>query len=191
MNDWESRYQQGETGWDRGAVSPSLTAWLAGEGLTEASRILVPGCGRGHEVVHLAELGYTVTGIDIAPSAVNHLQQVLADKSLSAEVLLADLFDYAPDEPFDAVYEQTCLCAIQPEQREAYEAKLVEWIRPGGTLFALFMQTGAEGGPPFHCGLLAMRRLFPESRWAWPVCDPVFTPHRNGRFELGYQLTRI
>jgi len=190
LHEWESRYQSGETGWDRGASSPSLSAWLSNDGIAHGSRILVPGCGRGHEVVHLAELGFDVAGIDIAPSAVTHLQQVLMDKGLKAKVLHADLFEFRPETPFDAVYEQTCLCAIQPAQREAYEALLHDWIRPGGTLFALFMQTGAEGGPPFHCDLLAMRRLFPESRWAWPVTEPVFTPHRNGRFELGYQLIR-
>ena len=191
MNDWESRYQNGETGWDRGASSPALSVWLKTANLDSHASILVPGCGRGHEVVHLAEVGFDVTGIDIAPSAVSHLQQELTGKGLNAEVLLADLFAFKPDVPFDAVYEQTCLCAIQPGQREAYEALLHDWLKPGGTLFALFMQTGAESGPPFHCDLLAMRRLFPESRWQWPVIEPVFTPHRNGRFELGYQLTRI
>lgn len=191
MTDWEARYQRGETGWDRGACSPALPVWLQSDGLAPGSSILVPGCGRGHEVTHLTELGFRVTGIDIAPSAVSHLQSELSNKGLLAEVLLADLFAYRPAAPFDAVYEQTCLCAIQPEQRTAYEALLHGWIRPGGSLFALFMQTGAEGGPPFHCDLLGMHRLFPASRWAWPVVEPVFTPHRNGRFELGYQLTRI
>lgn len=191
MTNWETRYQSGETGWDRGASSPALSVWLKSDGLETGSHILVPGCGRGHEVVHLAELGYQVTGIDIAPSAVRHLQQTLTDKGLKAVVLQADLFEFRPAHAFDAIYEQTCLCAIQPGQRETYEHLLHKWIKPGGTLFALFMQTGAEDGPPFHCDLLAMRRLFPDSRWEWPVIEPVFTPHRNGRFELGYQLKRL
>jgi len=191
QQDWEERYQNGDTGWDRGVYSPSLSAWLAEDGPKVGSRVLVPGCGRGHEVVHLAGLGYSVTGIDLAPSAVSHLKQTLRELGLPAEVLLADLFAYRPDTPFDAVYEQTCLCAIPPARREEYERLLHGWIKPGGTLFALFMQTGAEGGPPFHCDLLAMHRLFPEERWAWPAVEPEFTPHRNGRFELGYRLQRI
>ena len=190
-NQWESRYQSGETGWDRGASSPSLNAWLKSDGLKPGSRILVPGCGRGHEVVHLAEMDFEVSCIDIAPSAVTHLKQTLVTKGLSADVMQADLFQFQPTHPFDAIYEQTCLCAIQPEQREAYASLLHSWIKPGGTLFALFMQTGAEDGPPFHCDLLAMHRLFPDSRWQWPTEEPVFTPHRNGRFELGYQLKRL
>jgi len=190
QHEWEKRYQSGETGWDRGAFSPALSTWLETGRIDAGCRMLVPGCGRGHEVVHLADLGFKVTGIDIAPSAVTHLQQVLQNNGLRAEVLLADLFQFQPAAPFDAIYEQTCLCAIQPKQRESYEALLHGWLKPGGTLFALFMQTAAEGGPPFHCDLLAMRRLFPDARWEWPATEPVFVPHRNGRFELGYQLVR-
>jgi len=189
MNEWEARYRQGETGWDRGAASPALAHWLA-NGLSPC-RILIPGCGRGHEVVALAKRGFEVTAIDIAPSAVDELRARLAREQLPASVILGDLFEYQPDKPFDAIYEQTCLCAIEPAQRIAYEKKLFDWLGSGGRLYALFMQTCAEGGPPFHCDLLKMRTLFRESRWRWPEGEqPLFTPHRNGRFELGFCLVR-
>jgi len=201
MNDWEQRYQKGETGWDRGAASPALSHWLAAElagdlqgdltgELTEAARILIPGCGRGHEVLALAERGFDVTAIDIAPSAVAHLKQQLIEAQLQAEVILGDLFSYAPEASFDAVYEQTCMCAIQPDQRAAYEQQLYGWLKPGGRLLALFMQTGAEGGPPFHCDVPDMRGLFPVSRWQWPSAEAQKVPHNNGLFELGYALMR-
>jgi len=193
MDQWESRYQSGETGWDRGAASPAIEHWLSAL-LKPPARVLIPGCGRGHEAVFLAGHGFGITGLDIAPSAVRHLEKELAEAGLTGEVILGDLFDYQPAEPFDVVYEQTCLCAIQPEQRSAYESKLYDWLRPGGHLLALFMQTGAEGGPPFHSDLLAMRKLFSEERWLWPETEPLFVPHsvsdRAGRFELGYQLIR-
>ncbi|HKI61140.1 MAG TPA: methyltransferase domain-containing protein [Mariprofundaceae bacterium] len=189
MNDWEQRYQQGETGWDRGTASPAIEHWLSAV-LKAPARVLIPGCGRGHEAVFLASHGFDVTGIDIATSAVLHLEEQLAAEGLKAEVILGDLFAYQPDKPFDVVYEQTCLCAIQPHERPAYEAKLHSWLKPGGHLLALFMQTGADGGPPFHSDLLAMHKLFPDERWQWLTEEPLFVPHRNGRFELGYQLIR-
>lgn len=188
MTDWEQRYQDGETGWDRGDVSPSLHAWLD-SGDLKPSRIVVPGCGRGHEVVELARRGFDVTAIDIAPSAIAHLERHLADEGLRATLILGDLFEQRP-EAFDAVYEQTCLCALPPAMLAQYEAWLHAQLKPGGKLFALFMQTGAEGGPPFHCDLLAMHRLLDEARWEWPADVPLLTPHRNGRFELGYRLVR-
>ncbi len=188
MNDWEQRYQAGETGWDRAACSPALAQWLE-NGLSPC-RIMIPGCGRGYEVVELARRGFAVTAIDIAPSAIAHLQAALHAADVTAEIISGDLFDYKPDVPFDAIYEQTCLCAIRPNQRGAYEARLFEWLNPGGRLYALFMQTGAEGGPPFHCDLLAMRKLFDASHWQWSEHLPLFVPQRSGRFELGYQLIR-
>ncbi|RME60095.1 hypothetical protein D6779_02790 [Candidatus Parcubacteria bacterium] len=89
-----------------------------------------------------------------------------------------------------AQYKQIHLRTVPPEQRAAYEARLYRWLAPGGLLFGLFMQTGAEGGPPFHCDLMDMRRLFAEDRWAWPEDAPTLVPHRNGRFELAYAIRR-
>jgi hypothetical protein len=66
---WQARYDQGQTGWDRGGASPTLLRWLAAGDLRPC-RILVPGCGRGHEVVALAKAGFDVTGVDFAPAAV-------------------------------------------------------------------------------------------------------------------------
>jgi len=189
MNDWEKCYQSGDTGWDRGAASPALDQWFSG-GVLKPCRILIPGCGRGHEVVQLARRGFSVTAIDVAPSATRHLERELAVAGLKADVICGDLFEFEAESAFAAVYEQTCLCAIEPEQRVAYEHQLHAWLKPGGVLFALLMQTGQAGGPPFHCDLLAMRQLFSDARWTWPENEPLFVPRRNGRFELGYRLIR-
>ncbi len=186
-HEWEARYQKGSTGWDRGDTNPALLHWLESGDLAPC-RILLPGCGRGHEVPHLAHLGFAITAVDFAPSAVAHLQTELENRALAAEVIEADVLHWQADAPFDAVYEQTCLCALPPDSWEAYEAQLYNWLRPGGKLFVLFMQTGADGGPPHHCDLLAMRKLFIDTRWEWPTTTPIISPHNNGRFELGYIL---
>ena len=189
MNDWEERYQQGDTGWDRGSSSPALYTWLD-SGALKPCRILIPGCGLGHEVVTLARLGYDVTAVDIAPSATKHLQQKLADAGVTATVICDDLFNYQSATPFDAIHEQTCLCAIQPEQRREYEACVRRWLKPGGELFALFMQTDSEGGPPFHCDLQQMRQLFNSDDWLWSNHEPIRVPRKSGRFEMGTILSR-
>lgn len=188
MNDWEARYQRGETGWDRGAASAALTHLMSY--LKPGAHIVIPGCGRGHEVIELARLGYRVTAIDLAPSAIAHLQEQLDKSQLHAELIMGDLFQVQPLQPFDAVYEQTCLCAIDPSQRSAYADWLHQGLSDTGILFALFMQTGFAGGPPYHCDLLAMRQLFDQSRWQWPEQEPLLVPHKNGRFELAYALKK-
>ncbi len=104
---------------------------------------------------------------------------------------------WQPDRPFDAVYEQTCLCALHPDDWIAYARQLHLWIAPGGKLFALFVQLlrpqAAEGyvqGPPYHCDVNAMRALFPESAWAWHKPPYARTAHPRGLAELAVLLER-
>jgi len=186
---WEGRYRRGETGWDRHGINPLMNSWMAAS-LSSDSSILIPGCGHGYEVIELARLGFSVTGIDIAPTPVARMRRELELEGLQAEVIQVDMFEFSLKTPFDAIYEQTSLCAILPEQRQAYEDKLYEWLRPGGALFALFMQTGVEGGPPFHCDVTAMRELFDVSRWDWGHGESEHSPHPSGRHELGYRLIK-
>lgn len=186
---WESRYQAGKTGWDRGAPSPALQRWLS-EGTLAPCRILVPGAGRGHEVVALAGAGFEVTAVDVSPTPVQVLRERLAGEELSAAVVQADLLDWQPDEPFDAVYDQTCLCALEPRHWDDYTDRLHGWLRPGGRLFALFMQTHREGGPPYHCDLATMEALFHGERWQWPAESPQPVSHPSGLEELATILVR-
>ena len=186
-NTWEARYQAGTTGWDRGSSSRNLSYWLDND-LLKPCRILIPGCGNGYEVLTLAKLGFDVVAIDIAPSAINNLQTMLDDAGLKAELILADFFKWHPDEKFDAVFEQTSLCALPQCQWEQYEAQLHKWLKPQGKLFAAFMQTGKEGGPPFHCSLVNMKQLFSNEKWGWSD-DHIAQQKEPGMTELLYLIT--
>ncbi len=74
---WEERYRKGETGWDRGASSSAARTWGEHPCLAPC-RLLIPGCGFGHEVVEFARRGFDVTAVDIAPSAIHRLSIELA-----------------------------------------------------------------------------------------------------------------
>jgi len=164
---WQQRYDQGTTGWDRGAASPGLEPFLERARSAGWRRILVPGCGRGHEVAALSRQGLEVTAVDFATAAIQETSALLQTEGLVAELVQADLLQFNMAVPVEAIYEQTCLCALHPSQWSAYEKKLHEWLVPGGTLFALFMQTTSPQGPPFACPLIEMRQLFPADRWLW------------------------
>jgi len=174
---------------DRGESSPALAHWLQ-TGQVPEGRVLVPGCGHGHEVAELVRAGRHVTAVDIAAQPVMRLTGQLTELGLHANVVQADLLRWQPAEPFDAVYEQTCLCALDPDHWTAYEQRLRDWLLPGGRLLALFMQTGGEGGPPFDCPLPEMRSLFDAAHWEWPGEPPLAVPHPNGLGEQGVVLTR-
>jgi len=187
---WEDLYQENNMGWDRGGISPALTHALA-HGLENTPRILIPGCGLGHEVLELARLGFDVTALDIAPTAIQRLKDTLQQENLEATLICGDLFDYKPKTAFDAMYEQTCLCALPLERRAAYAAKIQSWIRSGGSLYFSMMQTGEASGPPFHCDWLEMQQLFDDEHWQWQNEAPQYIPRPKGkRFELAFRLVR-
>ena len=199
-NFWEQRFAEGDTPWDRGATNPQLGIWLL-VGALKPCRILVPGCGAGYEVAVLAQQGFDVTALDYSSAAIARTRQRLADEQLKATLVEADALTWQPagdsSRPFDAIYEQTCLCAIYPDQWRDYADQLHRWLVPGGRLFALFVQllrpAAAEGeiqGPPYHCDINAMRALFPEPLWAWPKPPYPRTTHPRGLAELAAILTR-
>ncbi|MBL1321214.1 MAG: methyltransferase domain-containing protein [Methylophaga sp.] len=189
-NLWEQRYQNGQTGWDRGETSANLLHWME-LGLLKPCRILVPGCGNGHEVVTLASLGFDVVAIDIAPTPLAKLSKMLQKDNLGAELIQADFFTWQPDKDFDAIYEQTSLCALPPEQWRTYEKCLYKWLKSNGKLFAQFMQSTQEGGPPFHCELSDMLALFASLRWQWSEQYETQVIHSSGKYEKLYCLEKM
>ena len=189
MSHWEDKYRAMTIPWDRGAASPALLGWIE-DGVLLPGRVLIPGCGRGHEALELARRGFQVTALDIAPTALEHLAAELHTAGVDAERVCADALAWQADQPFDAIYEQTCLCALDPAHWAAYEQQLFNWLRPDGKLFALFMQVERPGGPPFHCALPDMRTLFSSERWQWPEAEPRQVVHPDNILELAAVLTR-
>ena len=186
--DWEARYKEKTTAWERDHLNPAFNEWRARFQLNPGHAV-VPGCGRAPEVLEFARMGWQVTGIDLADTAVAFQQTTLNHSGFGAEVVQANVLAWSPSEPVDLVYEQTCLCALNPDHWSDYEAQLHKWLKPGGILAVLFMQTGREGGPPFHCGLEPMRALFRAERWDWDG-QSVVSEHPAGIHELGFWLTK-
>lgn len=180
---WESRFQENRTPWERGELNPAFATWRA-SGMLAPCRILVPGAGRSPEPGALLDAGFDVVALDLAESAVEAQQSRLG----VGRAVRADVTIWRPGGLFDAVYDQTCLCALPPDLWPAYEAQLRRWLRPGGRLFILFMQTGREGGPPFDCPIPVMRSLF--AAWRWPDVLANGLPHGLGTVEQPVILTR-
>jgi methyl halide transferase len=200
--DWEGRYRDGAAGWERAGLNPAFTAWRE-SGTLAPCRILVPGCGRSPEPVALAEAGFDVTLVDGSPTAVATQRARLDRLHVKAHVTQADLLLWDPpgnprgdprgDPPtlFDAIYDQACLCALPPTLWPDYAARLHRWLRPGGALFILFLQSTRAGGPPFHCDLNQMRTLFPATTWSWPETLSARIAHSPGIEEQPAVLQRI
>ena len=163
---WESRYAAGEDGWELGRPAPPLDAWLAAGGRFEAAegggaaRVAVPGCGRGHDARLLARHGYRVEAFDFAPPAVAVARALAREEGVDVVFEERDVFTLAEDRAgaFDAVWEYTCFCAIDPARRAEYVEVVRAILRPGGVLLGCFFPLSSEAapaaasGPPFPVG---------------------------------------
>ncbi|MSR65606.1 MAG: methyltransferase domain-containing protein [Verrucomicrobiae bacterium] len=147
---WESRYTHGDTPWDHGEPSPGLFDFLAHETYVPG-KVLVPGCGAGHDCRELARHGFDVTGVDISHAAIDRSRQLAANDSLPIHFEHADCLHPPAQwkDAFDWVFEHTCFCAIDPDLRDEYARAMASVVRSGGHLLGVFFNIQPESGPPF------------------------------------------
>lgn len=149
---WDERYALGETDWDKGAPSPGLVDFLRTDPHVPG-RVLVPGCGRGHDARVLAQAGFEVTGLDVAGVPVRDATEMANRGGLSnATFVRGDFFEVDPawHGRFDWVFEHTFFCAINPSLRDRYVEQTHNLLRRDGHLLAVFYNIQPEeDGPPF------------------------------------------
>lgn len=147
---WESRYQQGETGWDMGSASTPLISYCQQLVQTDL-KLLIPGCGNAHEVEALLNLGFSdITLIDLAESPLENVRNRNAEavKNGNIKLVCDDFFNH--QEQYDLALEQTFFCAIHPSQRDDYAFKMSQILKPKGKLAGvLFDFPLTQEGPPF------------------------------------------
>ena len=166
MTDWESRYQSHDTPWEKGAPSPGLVEYLEVNPPLDG-KVLVPGCGWGHDVRTISNSTNEVIGLDIAPSAIKGSESF--PKAGRESYRLEDLFNLPSGMrgAFDWVWEHTCFCAIDPSMRQAYAQAVAGALKPGGHLLAIFyLDPGNDDendGPPFGVTLKQLDAFFQES----------------------------
>ena len=131
MTDWEKRYADEDTPWDKGEPAPGLIDWLKNQTLDPDARVLVPGCGRGHDANAWAQAGFETTGLDLSNLAVTEARELYQSQP-SLAFFSGDFLDDSPEQPFDLVFEHTLFCAIDPARRDEYAKALDRWLKPGG-----------------------------------------------------------
>lgn len=162
--DWEASYAQGISPWDRGSVSPPLRHWFQTQGAPQG-RVLVPGCGHGHEVAYLHAMGAEAYGLDIAPTGLQGARQIHPEVPAD-RWLLADLFALPPalQGSYATVVEHTCLSGMPPEWRAAYADAVLAALQPGGIIVGVwFIQPDldpGESGPPFPLPVAELDAMF-------------------------------
>lgn len=130
---WEPHYAASEVG--RGvpnAVLVDITSSLA------RGRALDLGCGQGGDSLWLARAGWTVTSVDVAPTALQRVAALAAAQGLSERVQVArhDLSATFPEGSFDLVSAQYLHSPVAMD-RAAVLRRAAAAVAPGGMLLVV------------------------------------------------------
>jgi len=147
---WDSAYRGGHRpGWDTGRPSSTLKKAVE-EGTLRPCRAVVLGCGSGNNAVWLAGQGFDVTGIDIAPAALNQGMEKARKAGVSVRWLLADVLAPPELEPFDFVFDRGCYHGVRRQNAAGYVESVRRLTRPGALVLILAGNANqpGRGGPP-------------------------------------------
>jgi ubiquinone/menaquinone biosynthesis C-methylase UbiE len=162
---WDASYHDGPAPWDIGQPQPAIVR-LAAEGRF-AGAVLDAGCGTGENAVHVASLGLSVLGVDVAETALGIARQKAQELGIPVEFEVADAFHLERlGRSFDTVIDSGMFHTCDGDERAQYVASLASVTKEGGTLYVLcFSDEGPDTGPhPVSQGDL--RRSFnPGTGW--------------------------
>lgn len=144
---WDASYHAGPAPWDIGRPQPVIVR-VASEGkLTGA--VLDAGCGTGENALHVAALGLSVLGVDVAETALAIAREKAAARRIEVEFAAADAFHLDRlGRSFDTVLDCGLFHTFNANERPAYVASLASVTRHDGTLYVLcFSDAGPDTGP--------------------------------------------
>lgn len=149
---WEYRYKQKTDDWNLGTPTPVFEELLKSDKLEDSGKIVVIGCGRGHDAILFAKNNYLVTAIDFSASAIRETRRNAKKAKVHVETIEANIFELPGKllHKFDFVLEYVTYCAIEPGRRIEFLDNIQRMLKPGGIFIGLFFPIDKrEGGPPF------------------------------------------
>lgn len=164
---WADLYHSRDTGWDLAGPTPVFVDYFK---KTDApmppARVIVPGCGKGHDALNLAARGFEVLAVDFAGpalAAVRRARRKLHIPPQKCRTLRADILNFPEryHQQFDFWLEYTCFCAIDPRKRLQYVKTAAAVLKPGGLIVGIFYPFRAKApGPPFAVSEAEIESLF-------------------------------
>ncbi|MFC1780397.1 class I SAM-dependent methyltransferase [Patescibacteria group bacterium] len=105
------------------------------------------GCGVGTKSIALAKKGFSVTGIDIAPTAIRHAKEKANNENVKVRFITADATNLAflGNKKFDLILDWANLHMIIENKREKYIKGIIKHCKKGGLfLLRCFSKHGAS-----------------------------------------------
>lgn len=162
---WNESYVSGELPWDTGEPEPLLVEFVTA-GRVRPTKTLEIGAGTGTNALWLAERGFDVLGIDVAPIAVERATAKLNGRALRCRFATRDFLvaDF-PDGPFDFVFDRGCFHIFdEPEERARFAVQVAAMLTPSGLWLSMIGSTEGpprEVGPPRRSGREVMLAIEP------------------------------
>ncbi|HTM56568.1 MAG TPA: class I SAM-dependent methyltransferase [Pirellulales bacterium] len=148
--DWNDRYREGNLPWDTGRPSSELQAVLS-QNAIRPCRALEIGCGTGTNSVWLAQQGFEVTGLDVAPLAVEQANKRAHAAGVQVSFLAADVLQL-PDlgGPFDFFFDRGCYHVVRRTAPTEYAPAVARQLAAGarGLLLTGNAREPHDPGPP-------------------------------------------
>jgi len=146
---YKKNKETGRSGWDtaEGAAQTlkDIAHHYAKADMPIYGSLLDLGCGAGENSVWFAQQGYTVSGIDIAPTAIAWAQERAEKANVTVNFRVGSVLtlDSFADERFDIVHDGHCLhCIIGSDDRSAVLAAVKRVLKPDGVFFVGSMAGG-------------------------------------------------
>jgi SAM-dependent methyltransferase len=168
---WDASYHGGAAPWDIGRPQPAI-ARLASAGRFSGA-VLDAGCGTGENALHVASLGLSVLGVDVAETALAIAREKAVDRGIEVEFTVADAFQLERlGRRFATVLDCALFHTFDDGERPAYVASLASVTEHGGTLYVLcFSEHGPDTGP-YTVTQEGLRAVFrPSDGWHVAAID--------------------
>ena len=149
ISSWEEAYRNRPTaGYGEIREDSDLDPLLKVFGDDRDKRILDLGCGDGCHLVFLAKWGFTMYGLDYAPTALRLTREWLSKEDLDADLKCADMSSIPwQDGHFDAVIATMVIDHNSLEEIRATLGEVFRVLKPGGYFLATVMKYNPNGGP--------------------------------------------
>jgi len=162
-DEWLNRWKSGQTGWHEAGGNAALRKFWPR--LAAGNRVLVPLCGKTHDLLWLAQQGLEVTGVELSDMAaraffvetgmsfeIESYGTLLCFRGVeqAVSIVCGDYFQFS-DKPFDALYDRAALVALPPELRPGYVAHTKTLLKPDAVqvLITLEYDQSRANGPPY------------------------------------------
>jgi ubiquinone/menaquinone biosynthesis C-methylase UbiE len=111
--------------------------------------VLDAGCGTGENALHVASLGLSVLGVDVAETALAIAREKAVDRGIEVEFAAADALGLERlDRRFETVLDSGLFHTFDGDERPRYVTSLASVTEHDGTLYVLcFSDEGPDTGP--------------------------------------------